>query len=102
MEVDRNARAAAMFPADWARMESLTGKKRSRLRALLRNRADYMAGLEMLPEEASCLTCEHRGQYPTDKRMVCDLDSDFHGYQIVQPDYRCPRWTLRAQKEPGK
>lgn len=91
---ERNARAQAMFPDDWARMEAMTGKNRQRLKATLRNRADYAAGLAALPEHATCGTCEHR------KRHVligdhCVLDSDFHGYAKVKLDHRCPRWSAR-------
>lgn len=89
----RNDRARAMFPAEWARMETLTGKRRSRLRASLRNRADYQAGMDALPAIARCGTCLHRDSYPGDGRPTCDLDSDFHGYQIVSLDHRCPRWV---------
>lgn len=95
MSVDRNERAAAMFPADWARMEQMTGKRRSRMRATLRNRATYEDGLAALPALASCATCAHHGRYPTDNRMTCDLDSDFYGYTIVKPDHKCPRWATK-------
>ncbi len=90
---ERNAQAQAMFPDDWARMEAMTGKKRQRLKASLRHRADYEHGLSLLPKGATCETCKHRGKYPTDGRPICELDSDFHGYATVKLTHRCPRWS---------
>ena len=89
---ERNARAQAMFPDDWARMEAMTGKKRQRLKASLRHRADYAAGLADLPKQASCGTCEHRERH-FEIGDYCDLDSDFHGYAKVKLTHRCPRWS---------
>lgn len=97
MSEDRNALAASMFPADWARMETMTGKRRSRMRATLRNRAVYQTALAALPAKARCGTCAHHGRFPTDPRMTCELDSDFHGYAIVTPDHKCPRWATQQK-----
>ena len=46
-----------------------------------------------------CSNCAHCSPYPTPGRkgeVICDLDSDFHGYAITKPERVCPRWEART------
>lgn len=47
---------------------------------------------------ASCANCGNCSPYPgpgNKGQIICDLDSDFHGYAVTKPERVCPRWELR-------
>lgn len=81
--------AATMFPERWAEALNLTGKRGNNRRRMIRRQAEnevIMIGLRATG--ASCGSCEHRDR--RDGKLICDLDSDFHGYVIVKSDGLCP------------
>lgn len=94
--LDWNARAAALYPDRWARMEALTGKRRANARRTLRLQAENHDALAALPTHASCGTCEHFIKSPVGR--ACDLDSDFHGYTLTSAEKRCARWQERTAR----
>lgn len=94
---DWNARAAELYPDRWARMEGLTGKRRSNARATLRRNAENHDALAALPAVARCGTCVHFINSPVGH--ACDLDSDFHGYALTTADKRCARWQAKDQAQ---
>lgn len=71
------------------------GEKRRRQAKRERERVAYEAAIAALPAEATCATCSHCRKYPHKPKLSCELDSDFHGYAIVKPSDRCPRWARR-------
>lgn len=88
-----NAEAARRWPADWARMEASTGRKRSSLRGNLRRRAVYENAMEPLRAAGcECRTCKHWAEH-WDGGRVCSLHSDHDGYARPNPDYLCPDWS---------
>ena len=89
------ALAAQFFPEQWAEALTITGKTGGRRRAGLRKAA--IAEAIMIPlrlSGESCSTCASRLRNPgMMKGLFCDLDSDFHGYAVTQPDALCSRWS---------
>jgi hypothetical protein len=86
LEEQREA-ASLLFPEAWAATLVMPGWRRRRRQAGLRK----AAVAELLPPDASCANCSNRGR--RGKLLVCELDSDFHGYVVVQADARCHRWS---------
>lgn len=89
--------AAAMFPAEWAAASRATGKRAQNRRRSLRRQAEYESA--MVPLRAagrSCGSCDsfEKAPFPT-KGMICDAESDFHGYTRAEATGLCPRWRAR-------
>jgi hypothetical protein len=69
-------------------------KHRQRAR---RAERDAQALAVLRDEGARCGNCSSFERYPLDrKRFICDLHSDFHGYQMATADGLCLRWDARA------
>ena len=88
-----DAAIAAKWPERWAKANNPSLPYRSKARQQLRKR--YAVALEHKAfvasnPEARCSSCDHGEPYRDD--LSCQLDSDFHGYQIVHPEYVCTRW----------
>lgn len=97
MTEEADALAASMFPRLWAEAERLTGRKRRERRRSLRRRAEYEAAMIRLREAGrSCATCSsfEKAPFPA-KGMICDADSDFHGYTKAEATGLCPRWRAK-------
>jgi len=77
-------------------MEALTGKKRANARRALRTHAETHDKMAALPATARCGTCEHRAN--REGVMICDLESDFHGYMKVRAEHVCARWAPEGDK----
>ena len=88
---DWNARAAELWPDRWARMETMTGKKRANARRALRIHAETHDKMAALPARAKCGTCAHYSD------RACDLRSDFYGVMRVRVDHVCASWKEKAQ-----
>lgn len=90
---DRDDLAAKYFPDSWtAAQEPGKSKKRNQLR----NAAENMQKKECLRSQgASCANCSYLGtaQLRGKTEMICELDSDFHGYSLTKPEHLCHRWT---------
>jgi hypothetical protein len=96
----QRALAAQLFPSEWARALTITGKRGGKMRAGLRHRAVAKVKIdELRATGASCANCSNRTSTPWPKdqarRWACDLGSDFHGYQITQLDAICPDWSAK-------
>lgn len=89
---DRDALADKYFPDSWkAAQESGKSKKRNQLR----NAAENMQIKEQLRKSgAHCGNCDHldRVQIGGELKTICELDSDFGGYQLTKCEYLCHRW----------
>lgn len=70
------------------------GEKRRRKAKREREQAAYAAAVALLRTAgASCATCKHRGIGPTDIGLICEIDSDFHGYATVKMTDLCPSYS---------
>lgn len=89
------ALAAEVFPEKWAAATAMTGKAGGKRRATLRRQAKETVKVrELRAAGASCGSCVNRGTYPHKPvRMVCALDSDFHGYALTEATGLCSRWS---------
>lgn len=94
LEAD-NAEAQRRYPAEWDRINALTGKKKSSGRRRLRNMAKVQNILDAQPDTAACGTCEHKG-HRFGIGNFCELDSDSGGYVKVNPLDVCYRWKAKA------
>lgn len=91
--------AAATFPREWAKANSKP-RNRSKARSNLRKRVvAHFRIIELRKSGASCGSCEHFAAYPHHPgRMICELGSDFQGYQIATADGICTSWCARKEK----
>jgi hypothetical protein len=94
-EVD--AAIAERFPSEWARANDGSLRGRSKARNNLRKRYRYVVELEAFKAanpDARCGNCAHGDLNPSVgiKGLSCELDSDFHGYAMVDPANVCARW----------
>lgn len=70
---------------------SLARKARIRARNQAHAAEQRRIEAELRAQGHSCSTCKHKG-YRMAAQMVCELGSDFHGYQPVKPDYICSQF----------
>lgn len=94
---DRDALAAKYFPREWASVATALGKSKQRTK--LRQRAEAAQKIEALAA-AGC-NCGNCGSFSVthawgDSRTYCGMDSDFHGYALVQPNELCSRWYAKV------
>lgn len=79
---ERDALAAKMFPAEWARVANVTGATNARQK--LRRRAEDAVKLrELRATGASCATCssfQSASGMHLSIANYCAAESDFHGY----------------------
>jgi hypothetical protein len=100
MDIATDTQIAQFYPAEWARANDPRLSNRSKARNNLRRRyrlvQEHMAFVAANPE-ARCSGCAHSNLNPSSiKGLVCDLNSDFHGYQMVSPDDVCTRFSPHA------
>ena len=86
-----DALVQAAYPIQWERANS---KKRNQLRKRYQNDLELR---RLRTAGASCRTCAAFKPYPMSlgggHAHICEADSDFHGYAVVQPDWLCTRWS---------
>jgi hypothetical protein len=92
-----DAKIAALWPAQWAKANDPTLRRRSKARHNLR--AAYDARLKFdafkaAHPNARCGNCVSFKKMPDDSksRSMCEFDSDFHGYTIATADGLCTHW----------
>ena len=90
-----NAAAARLYPAEWARMEALSGKKRSRARHTLRKSARFRIITDPLREAGHACQdcCKWQRSPPGISGRHCEAQSDFYGYVITAADDICEHWA---------
>jgi hypothetical protein len=88
LEEQREA-ASLIFPEAWAATFAMPGWRRRRRQANLRKAAVNELILRTLPAGACCARCKHKTRMTMVDGFVCSLQSDFHGYVIVQPEGVC-------------
>lgn len=76
---------------------SAEGKARRREKNAVKFAAYLRACSALREKGASCKSCEHVRRVAGLSGPSCDLDSDFHGYAIVQLGHVCPRWEAKAE-----
>jgi len=96
-EIERiNACIASEWPDKWAKANAgpKAGKKRNQLRKWWRYHED-MQKLRAQNPTARCATCSSFTPFPNDSRgrMICQVESDYYGYQIASPDGLCLKWS---------
>lgn len=88
----RSQLAIRLFPREWAKANAKI-RGASKARNNLRKRAEYHVQREALRATgAACATCRYFSPWPgpgPKGRMICDVGSDFHGYQEAKPDGLC-------------
>lgn len=99
--MDNDEAIAIRFPLEWARANDPAKRGRSKARNNLRRRYRAIVELETFVSgnpSASCVSCVHSTSDPTPgiRGLTCDLDSDFHGYQMVRADHVCARWGRQS------
>lgn len=79
------------------------GEKARRKRARERKAAEYRAKLDAIRAvhpKARCGNCGSFAKHPYHAghppQFICWVESDFHGYALVQPDHLCPWWKEKA------
>lgn len=78
------------------------GERRRRARKNEEAKARWAAAVTALRAAGSnCGNCRHCDEVQS-LGPTCDLDSDFHGYQKVKPNYVCPRWASDKPRERSK
>lgn len=95
---------AERFPREWARANDPSLRNRSKARNNLRRRyrlaVEHEAFVAANPL-ATCAACANSTLNPgMVKGLACDLDSDFHGYQMVDPAHVCTRFRPCAPERP--
>jgi hypothetical protein len=93
---DRDALAASIFAAEWAKWADAMGEKARRRRSVLRKNAEIEAKMALLRVAgATCGTC---GSFRQNRRggTICDMDSDFYGTTATTADNLCSRWHARG------
>lgn len=95
---ERNALAAEIFPVEWAKALTETGKRAVNKRRCLRNAAEAEVIMRPLRERGECCaTCSSFDPNPTREiKNACLADSDFHGYAITQPENLCGLWKAKS------
>ena len=94
-----DAKIAAMWPKQWARANDSSLRNRSKARQQIRQRfalANKHSAFVAANPEARCGNCEHQSFTHHTQKARCDLDSDFHGDQLVSLQDVCTRWRARA------
>ena len=92
---ERDALAAKIFPHEWARASSQTGRKASSERRRLRKAAAAEVIMAPLREAgARCGTCHAFGTHGGIKN-ACSTHSDWDGYETRKPDDLCEYWRAR-------
>lgn len=89
---------AAAWPGRWAKANDPSLPGRSKARQKLRQRYAQALKREAFIEanpHARCSSCAHSGGRQFTDALVCELDSDFHGYSVTPPDYVCTRWSAK-------
>jgi len=97
-----DAAIAAKWPDAWMKANDPARRNRSKARQQIRQRYAHAMAFEVFVAanpQARCANCDNAGSRHFETRPICELDSDFHGYQPVDPDHRCARW--RAKPLPG-
>ena len=97
-----DAAIAEHWPAQWAKANNPVLRNRSKARNNLRRQwrlaQEHQAFVAANPE-AKCGNCAHCSTQHY-KKPYCELDSDFHGYQLVELQDVCTRWeALRAKAQ---
>lgn len=91
-----DAAIAKLWPAAWARANDPRLRNRSKARQQIRKRyRDHVAYVEFRKSfpTAACKNCANRSEpHLMPGKLACDLDSDFHGYQLVDSENVCTRW----------
>lgn len=90
----------AAWPDRWAKANDPrpnASKRRNNLRKHWRNHV-ALTDFKATHPDARCGNCSHMGRVPHRTAAhrdanFCELDSDFHGYQITSPDSVCTRWS---------
>lgn len=92
--------AQQMFPQQWAWANAKpTGRSRAR-RNLRQRVVGELKMRELRAAGCSCATCENFAPMPGPSsgngKMICELGSDFHGYQIATADGLCTAWSKKS------
>ena len=84
-----DAQIAAAWPERWQRANDPNLGNRSKARQQLRKAwrlSQEFASFKTANPKANCGNCQYLAITPHTKKMHCELDSDFHGYQLVQDE----------------
>lgn len=96
---ERDARAATMYPREWAAAISRTGPAASKKRQQLRRNAEMEIERSKLRATGACCgncrSYEH-GSNPLQPKRFCGALSDFHGYVTPPADDLCLKWSASA------
>lgn len=95
-EIDRlNREIKRHWPDRWAKANAArnASKRRSQLRKWWKQAKAFDAFKEANPD-AKCANCRNFAPYPMDikGRMICEAESDFHGYRIAISEGLCLKW----------
>lgn len=83
--------AAEVFPDQWSRALSRSGRAGQKWRASLRKQAVEKVAVDALRAQGrSCATCRNFTQ--SMGRDICLADSDFYGDALIKPTDLCSRW----------
>lgn len=66
-------------------------KERLRERARMAQADERRICTALRIQGSQCSVCQHKG-WRMEAKLVCELDSDFQGYRLVEPDYVCSRF----------
>ncbi len=96
-----DAAIARLWPAQWAKANNQALPHRSKARQKLRARyREHVANeaFRAANPRATCRDCSHSRAKPdiSRDRLVCDLDSDFSGYAMVEPLDWCRRFLAAS------
>lgn len=90
-----DAAIAAEWPEAWARANDPARSGASKRRTKLRKEWATAQKIKLLKAEGrSCRTCVNFGSTSafSERETVCDLHSDFYGYQMAKPTGLCADW----------
>lgn len=97
MTPEIDAKIAALWPDKWAKANDPRLARRAKARNHLRSA--YAAHVKFADfkarhPNASCGNCVNFKRLPHDTkgRHMCEADSDFHGYTIVERNGLCTSW----------
>jgi hypothetical protein len=88
--LDRKARERNPALWDAAAHKPQTGKKRAGCRKAARKDL-ALREFTLQSPEACCMRCKHSAR--KDDKLICELGSDFHGYESVRATHVCVKFS---------
>ena len=104
-DIQTDAAIAEAWPGKWAKANDQSRPGASKRRNQLRKAWATAKKLDALSEQgAACETCANFGLTRAlgGLKTICELRSDFEGYQLADPANLCADWKARTSDREGE